>query len=112
MNLVEMNFESFLEVNKGKFKESHILKIMGKLLRSLDFIHRAGVMHRDIKPENILINCDYDVLICDFGLARSIIFENAPNSLVKDGLIQNRDDIEKALIQDRPDRTRRERRLS
>jgi p38 MAP kinase len=30
----------------------------------------AGVIHRDLKPSNILVDEDYDLKICDFGLAR------------------------------------------
>ena len=29
-------------------------------------------MHRDIKPENILIDNNSRVMICDFGIARSV----------------------------------------
>ena len=35
-------------------------------------------MHRDLKPANILIGRDFNVKICDFGLARSI-----PSSLME-----------------------------
>ena len=33
-------------------------------------IQVAGVIHRDLKPSNILVDEDYDLKICDFGLAR------------------------------------------
>jgi len=29
-------------------------------------------MHRDLKPDNVLITPDFNVKICDFGLARTI----------------------------------------
>tara|TARA_B110000305_G_C18799537_1_gene342000 strand:+ start:321 stop:473 length:153 start_codon:yes stop_codon:yes gene_type:complete len=41
------------------------------MLCALNFIHKANVMHRDLKPGNILIDDDCNVLLCDFGLART-----------------------------------------
>jgi mitogen-activated protein kinase 1/3 len=38
----------------------------------MKFIHSANVLHRDLKPANILINDDCKILICDFGLARTL----------------------------------------
>lgn len=49
-----------------------ILIIAYKLLCALNFIHSANIIHRDIKPANILINSDIDVILCDFGLARTL----------------------------------------
>ena len=52
--------------------EDIILLIVYKMLGALQFIHSANIIHRDIKPANILLNPDIDVLICDFGLARTL----------------------------------------
>lgn len=38
----------------------------------LKFLHSCNVIHRDIKPANILINKNCQVMICDFGLARTM----------------------------------------
>ena len=35
-------------------------------------MHESNVLHRDLKPANVLINEDWTVKLCDYGLARSI----------------------------------------
>ena len=40
-----------------------------KLMRGLQYLHGKGFAHRDIKLENILVDVNYNLKICDFGLA-------------------------------------------
>jgi RIO-like serine/threonine protein kinase len=54
------------------FSENHLLKLIYNTLCSLAFIHMCNVMHRDLKPANILLKPDCTVLICDFGLSRTM----------------------------------------
>ena len=46
--------------------------IVFNLLSSVKKLHQANVIHRDLKSANILITEDCEVLLCDFGLARSV----------------------------------------
>jgi mitogen-activated protein kinase 1/3 len=41
-----------------------------QILRGLKYIHSANVLHRDLKPSNLLINNNFNLKICDFGLSR------------------------------------------
>jgi serine/threonine protein kinase len=43
-----------------------------QMLRSLKYMHSAGVLHRDLKPSNLLLNSNCDLKVCDFGLARGV----------------------------------------
>ena len=40
------------------------------MIRAFSFIHQNGIVHRDIKSHNILIDENYNVKVCDFGLAK------------------------------------------
>lgn len=57
---------------KSGLNEEHLLIIIYNSLCALKFLHSSNVIHRDIKPANILVNQDCQVLICDFGLARTL----------------------------------------
>ncbi|XP_074281375.1 mitogen-activated protein kinase 4-like [Silene latifolia] len=49
---------------------NNIIKyLMFQLLNGLDYLHSSNIIHRDLKPGNLLVNANYDLKICDFGLA-------------------------------------------
>lgn len=56
---------------------THTQVFLYQLLRGLNFIHTSGVLHRDLKPKNILANSNCKLKICDFGLARPFLQEQA-----------------------------------
>ena len=48
------------------------MKIIHQIVKAIEYIHSHNVLHRDIKPENILIDKNFNAIICDFGFARKI----------------------------------------
>ena len=42
------------------------------MLLGLKYLHSAKVVHRDLKPGNLLVNANCHLKICDFGLARTM----------------------------------------
>ena len=52
--------------------DEQVKSIIYQILLAVKYIHSADIIHRDLKPGNILINNDWSVKVCDFGLARSM----------------------------------------
>lgn len=63
-------------------EEVHKQYVVYQLLKSLKYMHSAGLIHRDLKPSNILINSDCQIKLADFGLARSLT-SNADDTNIK-----------------------------
>ena len=55
----------------GLINEQEAISIMLPVMKSLDIIHREGIIHRDIAPDNIFLTKDGKVRLIDFGAARS-----------------------------------------
>ena len=75
--LVMENFDMdlngvFSKIKQDSFTEQHVVTIMYNMLCAMKFLHTANVIHRDIKPSNILLTEQCNVVLCDFGLARTL----------------------------------------
>ncbi|KAL4376192.1 hypothetical protein GQ457_02G007890 [Hibiscus cannabinus] len=56
--------------NGGNLMESDVRRYVRSVLKGLRFVHAKGFVHCDIKLQNILLFCNGDVKIADFGLAK------------------------------------------
>ena len=49
------------------------IAFLREIARSLKIVHDAGIIHRDLKPPNVMLRDNGQVVLIDFGLARSLI---------------------------------------
>ena len=65
-----------LDTADEDFRKSYplyrLLRIFLKICSGVDFAHSRGVIHLDLKPENIQLGDFGEVLIIDWGLAKTI----------------------------------------
>src|SRR5262245_43225170 len=53
-------------------RHEQIHAVVAKVMAGVKFAHENGILHRDISLGNVLLNSLDDVVVCDFGLARSL----------------------------------------
>jgi mitogen-activated protein kinase 1/3 len=64
-------------IKSGIFLAHNEVKVLVYyILCGLKYIHSCAVLHRDLKPGNILLQDNYQIKICDFGLARSVCIKS------------------------------------
>lgn len=72
MELIEgKNLEQFVNTN-GPIPWKDAVKIMTRLLDTLQYVHEHNIVHRDIKPGNIMVKPDGSVCLLDFGVAKAL----------------------------------------
>eukprot|EP00945_MAST-04E_sp_MAST-4E-sp1_P007225 g7225.t1 len=53
-----------------EFTENHVRHLLYQMLCGLSYMHSANILHRDMKTANLLVDRNFNLQICDFGLAR------------------------------------------
>lgn len=68
INLSEYIFN--LKEKNSAAKEKDILSILLDMVCGLKYLHRdKNILYRDVNPHNILLDNNFNVKLCDFGLA-------------------------------------------
>jgi serine/threonine-protein kinase len=70
MELVRGESLDRLAARVGTLPPERAAYIVVRVLRALEYAHRAGVVHRDLKPGNVMVTEDGGVKVMDFGVAR------------------------------------------
>ncbi len=65
-----------------RFSYEHRTEIFMQLLRAVQYAHKRGVLHLDIKPANVLVGQFGEVVLVDWGIARSV---PSPDAAQADG---------------------------
>jgi serine/threonine protein kinase len=58
-------------LNGRSLKEKYCKKYMFQLRDGLEYLFSKNIIHRDLKPQNLLLDDNYNLIITDFGLAKS-----------------------------------------
>lgn len=54
----------------NNYSDKEKLKIVKQLLCAVKVAHNDGIIHRDINPNNIMIDCNMNVKVIDFGICK------------------------------------------
>lgn len=45
------------------------LKLIKQILRGVEAMHQKSIIHYDLKLENIVLDCNFNAKVIDFGLS-------------------------------------------
>lgn len=62
-------------LSDGQIKIDAMADIACQAAEGLEYLHQQGMVHRDVKPENILVDCDGNTKLLDFGLTLAAMDE-------------------------------------
>lgn len=60
----------YLHKKKEKLNEEQIFEICKDVALGMAYLHGKNVLHCDLKSSNVLIDENWNVKLCDFGLSR------------------------------------------
>jgi tetratricopeptide (TPR) repeat protein len=72
MDFIEGTNAAMLLRQQHKFTPLAAARMVSQACHGLAAAHAEGFVHRDLKPQNIMVNAGGEVILMDFGVARSV----------------------------------------
>ncbi len=63
--------ERFDDFARGQRSRAELLRAFLQVCDAVAFAHQSGVIHRDLKPQNVMLGAFGEVLVLDWGVAKS-----------------------------------------
>jgi tetratricopeptide (TPR) repeat protein len=73
MDFIDGRDTAALLREQQKFSPKIAAELIAKTCQALAAAHAEGVIHRDLKPQNMMVNQQGELVLMDFGVARSLI---------------------------------------
>lgn len=82
MNYLDgITLKKYLQEN-GMLTPQKTYEMLLPLMKTLENIHKAGIIHRDISVDNIMVLPDGQLVLLDFGSARGYLAEHDKTSMI------------------------------
>ncbi len=73
MDFIEGRDAAALLREQTKFPPRLATRMISQACQGLAAAHAEGIIHRDLKPQNMMVNPSGEVILMDFGIARSLL---------------------------------------